>query len=187
MRDSQSAPGRLELVRQFVNTRDVEESTDELADRAGATAWLRRHELLADGDAAISESDRGRLISVREALRDLLLASNRGEPPPPPALETLNEHARGAALELRFEPDGASLASACGGVDHALAELLEVVFSAMREDTWIRLKACPAEDCLWAFYDRSRNRSATWCQMGECGNRSKARAFRARRRKPAAS
>ena len=52
----------------------------------------------------------------------------------------------------------------------------------MGDRSWPRLKACPAEDCHWAFYDHSRNRSGTWCEMGECGNRAKARRFRERHR-----
>jgi predicted RNA-binding Zn ribbon-like protein len=35
--------------------------------------------------------------------------------------------------------------------------------------------------CHWLFYDRSRNRSAVWCQMAVCGNRTKTKAYRARR------
>lgn len=181
MRETNQAPGRLELVREFVNTLDVEEGTDELAERKGALEWLNSH-ALADGDGSLSEADRERLVAVREALRALLLANNTGDPPPAEALKTLNEGTGGIALGLRFEPGGARLVSSCGGVNAPLAELLTIVHAAMRDETWIRLKACPASDCRWAFYDRSRNRSATWCQMGECGNRSKARAFRARRR-----
>jgi predicted RNA-binding Zn ribbon-like protein len=45
---------------------------------------------------------------------------------------------------------------------------------------WDRVKICPAEDCRWAFYDRSRNHSRTWCSMQVCGNREKARAWRRR-------
>ena len=52
---------------------------------------------------------------------------------------------------------------------------------AMLTGAWRRLKACPADDCQWAFYDRSRNRSRTWCKMDVCGNRSKVRTFRERR------
>ena len=46
---------------------------------------------------------------------------------------------------------------------------------------WERLKACPAEDCEWAFFDVSRNRSRTWCSMEECGNRAKTRRYRRRK------
>jgi len=37
-------------------------------------------------------------------------------------------------------------------------------------------------DCQWAFYDRSKNRSGRWCSMRTCGNRTKTRAYRTRRR-----
>jgi predicted RNA-binding Zn ribbon-like protein len=40
----------------------------------------------------------------------------------------------------------------------------------------------PREDCEWAFYDRTKNRSGRWCRMDQCGNLAKAKAFRERRR-----
>ncbi len=49
------------------------------------------------------------------------------------------------------------------------------------QGAWPRLKACPADDCQWAFYDGSRNRSRTWCWMEECGNREKTRRYRSRK------
>ena len=53
---------------------------------------------------------------------------------------------------------------------------------AMADGTWPRLKACAAHNCEWAFYDTSKNRSRTWCNMAVCGNREKARAYRQRQR-----
>ena len=44
----------------------------------------------------------------------------------------------------------------------------------------LRLSACRDEHCRVAFYDKSRNRSRAWCSMEVCGNREKARSFRAR-------
>jgi predicted RNA-binding Zn ribbon-like protein len=44
------------------------------------------------------------------------------------------------------------------------------------EDRIGRVKICPADDCRWAFYDASRNRSRQWCSVEVCGNRAKARA-----------
>jgi predicted RNA-binding Zn ribbon-like protein len=49
----------------------------------------------------------------------------------------------------------------------------------MLDGTWGRLKAC--RNCHWSFYDRSPNRSATWCSMQLCGNRTKTRAYRRRK------
>ena len=44
---------------------------------------------------------------------------------------------------------------------------------------WPRLKAC--RQCGYAFFDRSKNRSAAWCAMSICGNRTKNRTYRRRR------
>jgi predicted RNA-binding Zn ribbon-like protein len=178
----QTAPGRLELVREFVNTRDVEEGTDALGSEAELAAWLDARDLAPPGSARLGDADRDRLGEVRETLRSLLLANNAGAPPPPLALEKLNHESSEAAIGLRFEPAGASLVTTCDGVDAVIARLLAIVHESMNDGTWSRLKACPADDCLWAFYDHSRNRSGTWCSMEECGNRAKARAYRERRR-----
>lgn len=176
----QAAPAGLELVRQFVNTLDVELATDALATPAGASEWLAAHSL--GDDEPLANDDAERLRRLREALRDLLDANNSGEEPPATALAILNDQAGEAALGLRFDAGGAELVSSCGGVDSAIATILATVHEAMRERTWARLKACPADDCRWAFYDHSRNRSGTWCRMEECGNRAKARAYRERHR-----
>jgi predicted RNA-binding Zn ribbon-like protein len=181
MATNQIAPGRLELVREFVNTHELDRHTDELSSVATTTRWLEARGL-SGADGSLPEHDRERLVAVREALRLLLLANNSGDPAPEPALRTLNEQSTEAALGLRFDADGAQLVSGCGGVDSAIAELLAIVHDSMRDGTWQRLKACLADDCHWAFYDHSRNHSGTWCDMSDCGNRAKARAYRERHR-----
>lgn len=179
-----AAPDRLELVREFVNTYERELDDDRLRTTDGAASWLEEQGL-AGGDGAISEPDRERLVAVREALRELLLANNAGERPPQPALDVLNEQASESAVGLRFDAEGSALVTRCTGIDAAIADLLSVVHAAMADETWRRLKVCGADDCRWAFYDRSRNRSGTWCEMDDCGNRAKARAYRQRRRRQA--
>jgi predicted RNA-binding Zn ribbon-like protein len=69
-----------------------------------------------------------------------------------------------------------------GGIDGAIGRLLAIVERAQCDGTWERLKGCPDSDCQWAFYDWSKNRSATWCSMETCGNRNKARTYRERHR-----
>jgi predicted RNA-binding Zn ribbon-like protein len=177
MPTDQTAPAELELVREFVNTLDIEDATDALATPAGAQGWLAAH-ALADAQGTLMEEDRCRLVDVREALRELLLANNLGEEPPAEAIAVLNEQSAEAAVVLRFGAEGAALVTSCGGADSAIARLLAIVYGSMNDRTWLRLKSCPAEDCRWAFYDHSRNRSGTWCEMGKCGNRAKARRYR---------
>ena len=129
---------------------------------------------------APTSRDLERTIELREALRALLLA-NAGEPLDPDAIERLNDSAERVRLLVRFEEDGGSaLAPEAGGVDGALGAILAIVYRSMADETWSRLKACRADDCQWAFYDKSKNRSAHWCSMAVCGNRAKARTYRHR-------
>jgi predicted RNA-binding Zn ribbon-like protein len=167
MATNSQAPGELELVRAFLNTHDVEEGIDEIATPSQLADWPTAAEVARAGAA-------------REALRSLLL-SNNGEPLDPAAVETLNDLAADTRLLVRFEPDGGSvLTPQSRGVDEALGVLLGIVFRSMADGTWGRLKACRDDTCQWAFYDRSKNRSATWCSMRVCGNRAKARSYRRR-------
>jgi len=174
----QPAPGDLELIRAFVNTRDVESGRDDLATPAALGAWLAAHGLRAGG---ARPADLRRAVALREALRAVLLANNGGPEPGDAALGALADAAGAARLGLAFAPDGtAVLRPAAEGVPAALGHLLAAVAAAQAAGTWARLKVCAADDCRWAFYDRSRNRSSLWCSMQVCGNRAKVRAYRAR-------
>jgi predicted RNA-binding Zn ribbon-like protein len=112
-----------------------------------------------------------------------MLRVNDGEPADPAAVETVNRAAAGLRLRIAFDRDGdPGLRPDHEGVRGALAALLAGVAVARANGTWARLKACSADDCQWAFYDRSKNRSGRWCSMRTCGNRTKTRAYRTRRR-----
>lgn len=176
---SKPAPDDLMLVQAFINTSEIEKGTDLLKTPEGLLGFFSDAGL-APETTSVSESDVGQAIGVREALRSLALANNGGAADPN-AFKTLNRAARSAQLAAKFEPDGsAKLAPHAPGVDGALGAILSVVFDAMSEGRWRRLKVCPADDCLWAFYDETKNRSGTWCAMNTCGNRNKARSYRQR-------
>jgi predicted RNA-binding Zn ribbon-like protein len=83
------------------------------------------------------------------------------------------------ALDWR---DGRPILVATGsGVRGALARIGLAVHEAAVRDLWWRLKICASDDCEWAYYDNSKNRSRNWCEYG-CGNKLKTRAYRARQR-----
>ncbi|MGZ4689494.1 MAG: CGNR zinc finger domain-containing protein [Acidimicrobiia bacterium] len=175
------APEPLEVVRQFVNSLDVESGEDELADPVGVRDWFASRGLVED-TLRVKPSDRRCVIEVREALRALLLANN-GVALEPGVVDTLNAAAAHAPLEARFDAAGAvEVTGRSGGIDGALGQLMAIVVQAVADGTWARLKACREDDCQWAFYDRSRNRSGQWCVMAVCGNRNKARSYRERQR-----
>lgn len=66
-------------------------------------------------------------------------------------------------------------------IEEITGRILAIVVLSAAESTWRRLKACRNEGCLWVFYDRSKNRSGSWCTMDVCGSRAKMRAYRQRR------
>ena len=117
-----------------------------------------------------------------EALRAMLRV-NHGEPLDPAALEVVNRAAAALPLRVGFDAEGQPvLGPGSAGCRGALAVLLAGVARASAQGTWERLKACSADSCQWAFYDRSKNRSGRWCSMQTCGNRTKTRTYRSRRR-----
>ncbi len=175
---SKPAPGGLAAVQAFVNSRESETGREALESPEALQRWLVGHGLL-DADAALGASDLRLALEVREALRRVLRANN-GAAADPSALASLNRLARSAQLTVAFDALGVRLEPGAAGLDGALGRLLAAVFSAMLDGTWSRLKACADEGCGWAFYDRSRNRTGTWCSMASCGNRHKARRFRRR-------
>ena len=177
----QAAPGRLDLIRKFVNTYDLEDHTDRVGTPEELKAWLNEAGLLGNRDSVADEDVRN-AAAVRGAIRDLLLA-HTGRSLEADAPRTLDAAAKRAKLGVRFHPDGGSAVEpAAKGVDGAIGELLSIVAASMADGSWERLKACQADDCHWAFYDHTRNRSGVWCDMAVCGDRAKVERFRARQR-----
>lgn len=183
---SVSAPSKiphdLETVIDFINTLDVEEQVDTLASPSELSSWLRSKELLSDDGADAQRSDLRPAIELREALRALARANN-GDQPCPDAWATLERAARAGKLGVHFDREGdVDVRPEARGITGALTLLLAPVAAAVADGTWPRVKACRSDTCEWAFYDRSRNHSAVWCEMAVCGNRTKVRAYRERAR-----
>jgi predicted RNA-binding Zn ribbon-like protein len=175
------APGRLELLQRFVNTHnhDFPGDWDRIGNAAKATAWLREKGLIAAG-ARVSAAEAADLRELREALRALIVANGRGRPDGG-ASEVVGAAARAATLVVAVGGDGrTALAPAAGGASGAVATLLGILHEAQLTGDWARMKGC--RQCEYAFYDRSKNRSAAWCAMSICGNRTKNRAYYRRHR-----
>ena len=174
----ETAPGRLALVQAFINTLDVMDGTEAITGPEQLAAWLGARGLAT---VVADSGGFGKAIALRESLRRLTLANNGG-PLYPVDLATLNQLSADARIRVRFSGSGARLEPEAPGLEGALGQLVVIVQVAMADGTWGRLKACPRHDCQWAFYDSSKNHSATWCSMQVCGNRTKALRYRERRR-----
>jgi predicted RNA-binding Zn ribbon-like protein len=168
----------LQLVIDFVNTLDLETGADEFTSPEALAGWLAQRGLLEEGRAG--DGDLAAAIELREALR-ATLATHNGAKPEPGVAAVLEHAAERGRLSLRFTAGASvSLEPRAGGVAGALARLLALVAAADADGTWPRAKVCQADDCRWAFYDHSRNRSGRWCDMSICGNRHKVRNYRSR-------
>jgi len=177
--ETKPAPMPLLLVQGFVNTLDLEEGTDVLADPDTARDWLVGARLL-DPAAPPSPSELELAREFREGLRYLLLRTDDAPDRLTPLRRVTDTHpARLAVL------DGGAIELEARGhedVGDALFDLILIVHKAQQDGSWGRLKVCANSDCRWAFFDRSRNQQGSWCDMAVCGNRLKNRELRARRR-----
>jgi predicted RNA-binding Zn ribbon-like protein len=162
------APEPLRLVQRFVNTINLETGEDWLP------SWLEE-----EGVPEPTAPELARARALREAIRDLLYENNRQRAGSDPRI-TLTAAADDARLSIDFSEEP-RLVSRASGVDAVVGRVLAATFLATLDGTWKRLKACRNHDCRWSFYDYSKNRSASWCSMQLCGNRTKTRAYRARR------
>ena len=177
----ETVPRELLAVQALVNTIDLESQDERLDSPAALREFLVGQGLLAATEP-VGEDDLAMAIELREALRAMLRV-NHGEPLDPAALEVVNRAAAALPLQVGFDDQGHPvLGPGSGGCRGAMAVLLAGVAQASAQGTWERLKACSAESCQWAFYDRSKNRSGRWCSMQTCGNRTKTRTYRKRRR-----
>jgi predicted RNA-binding Zn ribbon-like protein len=175
------APGRLELLQRFINSHnhDFPPEWDRIGTPERAGAWLRQKRLVAPGDR-ISDADVARLRELREAMRALALA-NHGGRSDAAAADVIRRVSGAAVLSVAIDEDGrTALQPARRGVDGAVATLLGILHEAQLTGQWSRMKGC--RQCGYVFFDRSRNRSAAWCAMSICGNRTKNRAYHRRRR-----
>ena len=179
--ETKPAPDPLIRVQELVNTVELPEGPDRLADPADACPWLVANGLLTS-DAELQASDLELLRGVRGALRAMLV-HNAGGPVPTTELAPLREVASDGTARADFDDRGEVVLTTAGdSVSARLVELLLIIRDAQRDGSWARLKACGNGECQWAFYDRSRNHGGTWCEMSSCGNKLKNREFRARKR-----
>ena len=174
------APGRLELLQRFINSHnhDLPGEWDRLGTQQKAQAWLRQKGLV-EPDVPISAADAARLRKLREAIRSLAIANAEGRPDAASA-DIVRKASRAARLKVAIDDAGRTILEADRpGANGAVATLLGILHEAQLTDAWPRLKGC--RQCGYAFFDRSKNRSAAWCAMSICGNRTKNRAYYRRR------
>jgi predicted RNA-binding Zn ribbon-like protein len=169
---------QIDLLVSFVNTRDVETGTDAIADLGDLRRWAEEK---TGESLKLDEKDAARVRALRESLRALLRRNNGGEVDDA-ALLPLREAAERSRYRPALDAKGRlSLLPTGSDLTGFEARLLLAIERIQSHGAWARLKTCPDEECEWAFYDSTRNRSRTWCSMEVCGNREKTRRYRQRK------
>jgi predicted RNA-binding Zn ribbon-like protein len=174
------APGRLELVRAFLNTGlpAAGPGEDRLLDLgADPERWATTF----PGQPRPGPRRLAELVELRDGLRRLLAAA-----PGPADAAWLGGWGRRTGLGARIGVEGDRLAVrlACPPRSGLAGAVVEAVAAAVADGSWSRLRQCP--DCRLVFWDRTRNASKVWCGMyagsdgRACGSIAKVRRYRAR-------
>ena len=167
-----AVPEELRVVVEFCNSATLLHGTDALATIRDGREWLVRHGW--GGEPTLEH-----LISLRDA-REVMRAflADRTDTAARSALNQLaQEHWAGPHVDddgrLALTPSAGLPVSPAGAAVGAL--LLHGLTGSGP-----RLRTCASEACRWVFYDSSRSRTRTWCDMNTCGARSKMRQYRDR-------
>lgn len=129
-----------------------------------------------------------RSIELREALAEVLYAGIDDRRPAAEARETLERFFKGARLRQQLDwTHSPRLAWEWPAkADNPELPLWALALSAadlMTSDATGRIRACNNSECRWLFLDTSKNRMRRWCDMAVCGNRMKARRFKAQHKR----
>jgi predicted RNA-binding Zn ribbon-like protein len=119
-------------------------------------------------------------IELREAIAEILY----GRIPPTAALRTLERLIQGARLgqELRWREGRLTWNWKETDANLPLWALAMSASDLLSSGEVHRVRECDNPDCRWLFLDTSKNHTRRWCDMKLCGNRMKARRFKAQRR-----
>ena len=172
-------PEPLAPVLAFVNSMDVELATDEWAGGPEALAdWLVAATLTPPG-VRVTARDLAVALDLRTGLRAMTLANN-GVPAPADVAAAFTRTL--GRFPLVAGPGGLS-PTADDALGAAFGRVVAGYAFGVATGDWARMRQCPAGDCSWVFWDSSAKGARKWCTMGVCGNRSKVRAYTARRRR----
>ena len=120
-------------------------------------------------------------IQLREVMFQVFWAVVKKKPIPPGPMITLNEYVQEAAQHAklvavkrrfawRFEDTPNKLEQILWPIARSAGELLS---SAQLQ----YVRVCGSPTCQWLFLDTSKAHHRRWCDMKQCGNRAKTRAF----------
>lgn len=165
-------------------------SEDRLEHEDWMHSFLHSHDLTAPLPLEMASIDK--LKGLRSFLLELVRHITLGEKPTSDHIEQLNG----------WMADGPVIRQIDMGSDESLylssrpfnsgwtqihAEIAASFASSLAQGELSRFRICSNPDCLWVYYDDTRNRSKRYCDDKACGNLMKVRRFRAKQKQKAST
>jgi predicted RNA-binding Zn ribbon-like protein len=120
---------------------------------------------------------------LRESAADALYGVVEGKSPSSSTLKQLKKCIEDARQQQEFLWNGDTLEWVLphsGSLPALPLWLLSLSMAALMTSDQMRLvRQCGSAECRWLFVDTSKNHTRRWCNMKICGNRMKARRFKA--------
>ncbi len=125
-----------------------------------------------------------RYVELREAIAEILFAGMDGRSPAAASLKTLERSIHAARLQqqLHWKQERLQWDWKENDAELPLSLLSLNAADLLLTDAVHRVRACDNPECRWLFLDTSKNHTRRWCDMKVCGNRMKARRFKAHRK-----
>ena len=137
-------------------------------------AWFREAGLT---DEAVDFEGLDAALALREAVYSLTRSRLDGSAFDVDALDLVNATAAQTPITTTLTASGRRIAA---GPSQALSSIARDAISILTAEHVV-LKQCGNEGCTQIYVDHSRAGNRGWCSMEPCGNRIKARAYRARK------
>src|SRR5437868_884568 len=184
-------PDALANLYDFANSLDVRHfrhhgaqhpQSDELAGPSELAAWMSQRGLLFTS-ARIMPAMLETALNLRTCVRDYLQRDPADRGKDRDAARSLNRVLKLFPLVVEARDDRAMvLRPARGDALAGLSAVVAELYDGSIDGTLDRLKMCASEECRRVFFDRSKPATRRWCMSSLCGNRTKTRAYRERRR-----
>ncbi len=136
------------------------------------------------------ETKAGRVLSatreLREAAAEIFYAELDGRNPSAASIAKLEAQFKAARARQKLVANDSGLrwdwVEEQSSPELTLWQLALSVEELLTSEKLGMVRACAKPDCRWLFLDTSKNHTRRWCDMKICGNRMKARRFKAHRR-----
>jgi predicted RNA-binding Zn ribbon-like protein len=120
---------------------------------------------------------------LRETIQRVAFALLARQPPPAHHVAVLNAFAAGPPLVRALDAETQALViTGPVSVEAVLSELARDALDLVADPRARgRVRQCESPDCQLLFFDDSRPGRRRWCSAARCGDRARARAYRARK------